>query len=327
MKVCIYGAGAIGGMLAAHLAKSKADVTLIARGAHLAALQEKGLTYVSEAGEESFKVNAVERPADAGPQDYVLVTLKAPGVAAIAEPMQALLGPETTVVTAQNGIPWWYFHRHGGPLDGRRLESVDPGGRLWRLIPPERCLGCVVYPSAELEAPGRVRHGYGNRFMLGEPDGSKSARALALSKLLNDSGLKAPVRPRIRDDIWVKLWGNLSFNPVSALTGGTLAEIAGDPGTRAVIARMMAEAEQVGTALGVSFGGIDIETRIGWAADLGAHRTSMLQDLELKRPMEIEALLGVVVELGDLTGIDTPLLDTILSLVRQRAKLAGCALS
>ena len=326
MKVCIYGAGAIGGMLAAHLAKSKADVTLIARGKHLAALQENGLTYVSEAGEETFKVNAVERPEDAGPQDYVLITLKAPGVAAIAEPMQALLGPETTVVTAQNGIPWWYFHKHGGPLDGRTLDSVDPGGRLWRLIPPERCLGCVVYPSAEIEAPGRVRHGYGNRFMLGEPDGSKSPRALALSKLLNDSGLKAPVRPKIRDDIWVKLWGNLSFNPVSALTGGTLEQMAKDPGVHQVVAQMMGEAEAVGEALGVSFG-VDIETRIGWAADLGAHKTSMLQDLELGRPMEIQALLGVVVELGDLAEVNTPLLDAILALVAQRAKLAGCALN
>ncbi|HKY93750.1 MAG TPA: 2-dehydropantoate 2-reductase, partial [Kiloniellales bacterium] len=175
------------------------------------------------------------------------------------------------------------------------------------------------------EAPGRVRHGYGNRFMLGEPDGAKSARAQALSKLLNDSGLKAPVRPKIRDDIWVKLWGNLSFNPISALTGGTLEEIAKDPGTHRVIARMMAEAEAIGQALGISFG-VDIETRIGWAADLGAHRTSMLQDLELKRPMEIEALLGVVVELGDLTSVDSPLLDAILALVRQRARLAGCAL-
>ena len=326
MKVCIYGAGAIGGMLAAHLAKSKADVTLIARGKHLAALQENGLTYVSEAGEETFKVNTVERPEDAGPQDYVLITLKAPGVAAIAEPMQALLGPETTVVTAQNGIPWWYFHKHGGPLDGRTLDSVDPGGRLWRLIPPERCLGCVVYPSAEIEAPGRVRHGYGNRFMLGEPDGSKSPRALALSKLLNDSGLKAPVRPKIRDDIWVKLWGNLSFNPVSALTGGTLEQMAKDPGVHQVVAQMMGEAEAVGEALGVSFG-VDIETRIGWAADLGAHKTSMLQDLELGRPMEIQALLGVVVELGDLAEVNTPLLDAILALVAQRAKLAGCALN
>lgn len=323
MKVCIYGAGAIGGMLGYHLAASGAEVTLIARGPHLKAMQEKGLTYISGDKDETVAVRAVATPAEAGPQDYVLLTLKAPAVAGIAEAMAPLLGPETAVVTAQNGIPWWYFYKHGGPLDGRRLESVDPGGRLWALIPPERCLGCVVYPSAEIEAPGRVRHGYGNRFMLGEPDGSQSPRAKALSKLLTQSGLKAPVRPKIRDDIWVKLWGNLSFNPVSALTGGTLEQIASDPGTRAVIAGMMAESERVATSLGVAFG-IDIETRIGWAGDLGAHKTSMLQDLELGRPMEIDALLGAVVELGRLAQQPTPLCDAILALVVQRARLKGC---
>lgn len=323
MKVCIYGAGAIGGMLGYHLAASGAEVTLIARGPHLKAMQEKGLTYISGDAESTVSVRAVQDPAAAGHQDYVILTLKAPGVAGIAEAMAPLLGPETCVVTAQNGIPWWYFHKHGGPFDGHRLETVDPGGRLWRLIPPERCLGCVVYPSAEIEAPGRVRHGYGNRFMLGEPDGSASPRAKALSQLLTRSGLKAPVRPKIRDDIWVKLWGNLSFNPVSALTGGTLEQLATDPGTRGVIAGMMAEAEAVATALGVAFG-VDIDTRIGWAADLGAHKTSMLQDLELKRPMEIDALLGVVVELGRLTGLATPLCAAVLGLLTQRARLAGC---
>jgi 2-dehydropantoate 2-reductase len=323
MKVCIYGAGAIGGMLGYHLAASGAAVTLIARGPHLAAMQAQGLTYVSAGKAATVAVRAVATPAEAGAQDYVILTLKAPGVAAIAELMAPLLGPETCVVTAQNGIPWWYFHKHGGPFDGRILESVDPGGRLWRLIPPERCLGCVVYPSAEIEAPGRVVHGYGNRFMLGEPDGSQSPRAKALSQLLTKSGLKAPVRPKIRDDIWVKLWGNLSFNPVSALTGGTLEQIARDPGTHGVVAGMMAEAERVATALGVSFG-VDIETRIGWAADLGAHKTSMLQDLELGRAMEIDALLGVVVELGTLTAVPTPLCTAVLALLVQRARLKGC---
>jgi 2-dehydropantoate 2-reductase len=323
MKVCIYGAGAIGGMLGYHLAASGAEVTLIARGPHLKAMQEKGLTYISGDAENTVPVRALQDPADAGHQDYVILTLKAPGVAAVADVMAPLLGPETCVVTAQNGIPWWYFYRHGGPFDGRRLESVDPGGRLWELIPPARCLGCVVYPSAEIEAPGRVRHGYGNRFMLGEPDGSASPRAKALSQLLTKSGLKAPVRPKIRDDIWVKLWGNLSFNPVSALTGGTLEQLATDPGTRGVIAGMMAEAEAVATSLGVAFG-VDIDTRIGWAADLGAHKTSMLQDLELKRPMEIDALLGVVVELGQMTGVRTPLCSAVLGLLAQRARLAGC---
>lgn len=323
MKICIYGAGAIGGMLAVHLVEAGAEVTLIARGPHLKAMQDKGLTYVTEAGERTVPVRAVEQPAEAGPQDFVLVTLKAPAVAAIAEPMAPLLGPETAVVTAQNGLPWWYFYKHGGPFDGRQLETVDPGGRLWRLIPPERCIGCVVYPAAELEAPGRVRHGYGNRFMLGEPDGSASARVKALSGLLNQGGLKAPVRPRIRDDIWVKLWGNLSFNPVSALTGATLDQIGADPGTHALIAGMMVEAQRVGEALGVKFT-VDVETRIGWATDLTGHKTSMLQDLELGRPMEIDALVGVVAELGDLTGQETPLIDAVLALVRQRARLKGC---
>ena len=322
MKICIYGAGAIGGYVGAMLSRAGADVSLIARGPHLAAIRENGLRLKSAEDDFTVHPRATDDPSELGPQDYVLLTLKAHGVRAVADAMQPLLGPDTTVVTAQNGIPWWYFYKHGGPLDGRRLESVDPGGRLWELIPPERCLGCVVYPSAEIEAPGRVRHGYGNRFMLGEPDGSKSERAQALSKLLNGSGLKAPVRPKIRDDIWVKLWGNLSFNPVSALTGGTLAEIAHDPGTHALVAGRKTEAEAVGEALGVKFG-VDVETRIGWAADLGAHKTSMLQDLERGRPMEIEALVGVVSELGRLAERPTPLIDAVLALVRQRARLAG----
>jgi len=251
------------------------------------------------------------------------VTLKAHSVAAVAAAMQPLLGPDTAVVTAMNGVPWWYFYKLAGPHEGYRIRCVDPDGTLGRLIPGERCLGCVVYPAAEVVSPGVVEHYYGNRFMLGEPDGSKSARATRLSEALTRAGFKAPVRPRIRDDIWVKLWGNLSFNPVSALTTGTLAGIAGDPGTRAVIRRMMAEAEAVGTALGVKFG-VDIETRIGWAADIGEHRTSMLQDLELGRPMEIDALVTAVAEMGDLVGVDTPFIDTVLALVVQRARMAGC---
>lgn len=323
MKIAIYGAGAIGGFLGFHLADAGAEVTLIARGPHLAAMREKGLTLIEETGSRSLPVRAVEDPAEAGPQDYVLITLKANGVAAIAEPMQPLLGPETCVVTAQNGIPWWYFHALEGPYRDRRVESVDPGGRLWALIAPERCLGCVVYPAAEIESPGVVRHVYGNRFMLGEPDGSRSPRAQALSKALTGAGLKAPVRPKIRDDIWLKLWGNLSFNPLSALTGGTLEQLAGDPAVRAVAAAMMTEGKAVGEALGVAFS-VDVETRIGWAADVGAHKTSMLQDLERGRPMEIDALVTAVAELGDVAAVDTPTVDTVLALVRQRARLAGC---
>ncbi len=323
MKIAIYGAGAIGGLLGFHLADAGAEVTLIARGPHLAAMREKGLTLIGEEGERSLPVQAVEDPAEAGPQDYVLITLKASSVAAIAEPMQPLLGSETCVVTAQNGIPWWYFHAQGGPHDGSTIDSVDPGGRLWTLIAPERCLGCVVYPAAEIERPGVVRHVYGNRFMLGEPDGSKSQRSQALSKALTQAGFKAPVRPRIRDDIWLKLWGNLSFNPLSALTGATLEQMAADPGVHAVAAAMMTEGKAVGEALDVRFS-VDVETRIGWAADVGAHKTSMLQDLELGRAMEIDALVAAVAELGDIAGVETPMVDAVLALVVQRARLAGC---
>ena len=323
MKICIYGAGAIGGLLGAQLARAGEEVTLIARGPHLAAMREKGLTLRIDGAEHNVHVAATDKPADAGPQDVVIVTVKAHGVAQIAEAMQPLFGPDTSVVTAMNGIPWWYFHKLGGPHEGRRIQCLDPDGRLETLIPAGRVIGCVVYPAAEVVAPGIIQHGYGNRFMLGEPDGAKSARATRLSEAMGKAGFKAPVRPRIRDDIWVKLWGNLSFNPVSALTHATLDVIAGDPGTRAVIRRMMVEAQEVGEALGVKFG-VDVDTRIGWAADVGAHKTSMLQDLELGRPMEIDALVTAVAEMGDLAGIDTPTIDMILALVIQRAREAGC---
>lgn len=323
MKLCIYGAGAIGGLLGARLALAGEEVTLIARGPHLAAIRANGLTLRTEGKELLARPQATSDPQEAGPQDCVIVTLKAHSVAAVATAMQPLLGPETAVVTAMNGVPWWYFYKLAGPHEGYRIRCVDPDGTLWRLIPGERCLGCVVYPAAEVVSPGVVEHYYGNRFMLGEPDGSKSARATRLSDALTRAGFKAPVRPRIRDDIWVKLWGNLSFNPVSALTTGTLAGIAGDPGTRAVVRRMMVEAEAVGSALGVKFG-VDIDTRIQWAADIGEHRTSMLQDLELGRPMEIDALVTAVAEMGDLVGVDTPFIDAVLALVIQRARMAGC---
>lgn len=323
MKLCIYGAGAIGGYLGAKLASAGVEVTLIARGPHLAAMKEKGLTLIEGGQTSTHKIRAVETAKEAGPQDYVVITLKAPSVAGVAEAMQPLFHADTAVVTAQNGIPWWYFHKAGGRFDGHQLKSVDPGGLLWRLIPPERAIGCVVYPAAIVVEPGVVSHQYGNRFMLGEPDGSKTPRIEALSKAMNAGGLKAPVRPKIRDDIWVKLWGNLSFNPVSVLTGGTLEEIAADPGTRQVIAEMMAEAQRVAEALGVSFG-VDIATRIGWAGDVGAHKTSMLQDLEAKRLMELDALLGVVIEMGELVGEAMPLCRAIYALTRQRAIVAGC---
>ncbi|MGH6932035.1 MAG: 2-dehydropantoate 2-reductase, partial [Dongiaceae bacterium] len=298
MKICIYGAGAIGGLLGAQLALAGQDVTLIARGPHLAAIKSKGLTLRIDGAERVARPAATDEPGTAGPQDYVIITMKAHSVAPAAEAMQPLFGPETAVVTAMNGIPWWYFHALPGPFLNHQLKSIDPEGILWRRISPTRCIGCVVYPAAEIVAPGVVQHQYGNRFMLGEPDGSHSARAVRLSEALTKAGFKSLIRPKIRDDIGLKLWGNLSFNPVSALTHATLATIAGDPATRDLVRRMMVEAQQVATHLGIKFD-IDLETRIGWAADVGDHRTSMLQDLQLGRPMEIDALVTAVAEMGD----------------------------
>ena len=322
MKICIYGAGAIGGYLGAELALAGVDVSFIARGPHLAAMRRSGLTLLVQEQRKIAQVACTDDPAQLGPQDYVIVTLKAHSVTSIVDKLAHLLGPETAVVTAQNGIPWWYFHKLSGPWENRRLESTDPGGRIWDAIGPQRALGCVVYPSCEIVEPGVVRHIAGNRFMLGEPDGSKSQRALALSKALTGAGLKAPVRSQIRDDIWLKLWGNVSFNPVSVLTRATLEQICGDPQTRGVINALMLEAEAVGKEVGVKFK-VDVPTRIGWAADVGAHKTSMLQDLETGRPMEIDALVGAVAEMGRLVGVDTPTINTILALVRLRAQLAA----
>jgi len=324
MRICIFGAGAIGGYIAAKLAAAgETDLSLIARGPHLEAMQSKGLRLI-EGGEESVHpVRAEQDPAKLGPQDYVIIALKAHSVPAIVPAMQPLLGPDTAVVTAQNGVPWWYFHHLAGPHEDKRLETVDPGGSIWQGVGPERAIGCVVYPATEVDEPGTIHHIEGNRFPLGEPNGEKSERVLALSKVLVAAGLKAPVRNDIRSDIWVKLWGNLSLNPISALTGATLEQIAGDPQTRAVTREMMIEAQAVGEALGVRFA-VDVDRRIDGAGNVGAHKTSMLQDLERGRPMEIDALVGAVAELGTLTGHATPTIDTVLALVRQLGRLRGC---
>ena len=322
MRICISGAGAIGAYLGAGLASAGEDVTLIARGAHLTAMQKRGITVHSDSGTVHASPACTDDPASLGPQDFVIVTLKAHALTGIIPALQPLLGPDTTVVTAVNGIPWWYFYGVGGALEGRRLASVDPGGAIWNGVGPERALGCVVYPAAEVESPGVIRHLEGDRFTLGEPSGIKTDRAEALSTALRNGGFKAPVRKTIRNDIWIKLWGNLCFNPISALTHATLDVIATDPGTRAVARAMMVEAQVIGETLGVRFG-VDVDKRIDGAAAVGAHKTSMLQDLERGRPMEIDALLTVVQELGTLTGTPTPTIDTVLPLIRQRAAVAG----
>lgn len=322
MRICIFGAGAIGGYLGAKLAQAGVDVGIVARGPHLEAIRRKGLTLIENGTTTEHRVRASADARDFGPQDYVILTLKAHSVPAIVGDLAPILEPATTVVSGVNGIPWWYFHKIGGPLEGTRLASVDPGDVQWNGIGPDRVLGCVVYPAAEVPEPGTVRHIEGNRFSLGEPNGSKSARAVALSAALTAAGLKAPVRPKLRDEIWVKLWGNLSFNPISALTHATLEILCTDPGTRAIARAMMVEAQVIAEKLGVSFP-IDVDRRIDGGAAVGAHRTSMLQDLEAGRPMEIDALVGSVQELGRLTGSPTPTIDIILALIRQRAAVAA----
>ncbi len=321
MKICVYGAGAIGGYLGAELALSGADVTLIARGPHLAAMKQHGVRLQIDGEERVAHPVCTDDPAEVGPQDYVIVTLKAHSVPAIVDVMQPLLGPDTAVVWAVNGVPWWYFHRLEGPWEDHRLESVDPDGSQWDKIGPERAIGCVVYPAAEVPEPGVIRHIEGNRFTLGEPGGEKTERVERLSKALIGAGLRAPVR-RIRDEIWLKLWGNLCFNPISALTLETLDVLATEPGTRAVARAMMTEAQAIGEKLGVRFA-VDVDKRIDGAAAVGAHRTSMLQDLDKGRPMEIDAVITAVQEMGRLVDEPTPTIDTILALIRQRARVAG----
>src|SRR5271165_4568488 len=323
MRIAIFGAGAIGGLLGVKLAEAGADVTFIARGPHLAAMQANGVTLISGEKRTVVHPRCLADPAEAGVQDCVIVTLKAHGLPGAAQQIARMMGPDSTLVTGINGVPYWYFFGLDGPYRDRRVESVDPAGKLWDVLPPSQAIGMVVYPAAEVTAPGVITHTYGDRFTLGEPDGSRSARIEALSKLLIGAGLKAPVRPRIRDEIWVKLWGNLCFNPISALTGSTLDRITGRADLRSLCRAMMTEAQVVAEALGVKFA-VSLEKRLDGAAEVGVHKTSMLQDLERGRPMEIDALLGAVVELGGVTGHAMPICEMVLALVRERARLAGC---
>jgi 2-dehydropantoate 2-reductase len=323
MKLAVYGAGAIGGLIAARLAASGVDVSLIARGAQRAAILAHGLTLKSAAGDVNVRLPCVEDPAELGAQDYVLVALKAHSVAAVVERLPALFNEHTAVIWAVNGLPWWYFHALAGPYRDHRIAAVDADGAQWRVIDPRRVIGCVVYPACEVIAPGVIQHIEGDRFTLGEPSGEKTARVMALSEALRTAGFKAPVRGEIRDELWIKLWGNLSFNPISALTGATLDVICADAGTRGVARRMMLEAQAIAEALGVRFP-IDVDKRIAGAAAVGAHKTSMLQDLERGRKLETDALVAAVVELGALVGVPTPTIATVLALVEQRARQAPC---
>lgn len=323
MRVCIFGAGAIGGYLAVGLAKLEGvELSLVARGNHLAAIRRNGLKLVSGNCEEVVPVRATDNPTELGAQDYVIICLKAHQAWESAGQIAPLLDANTAVVTGQNGVPWWYTHGLGGPHDGRKLNSVDPDGRQWDLIGPERAIGCVVYPATEISEPGVIRHIYGNKFSLGEPDGSTSPRARALSQALEQAGFDAPVLPDIRSEIWLKLWGNLCFNPISTLTRATLDVVTTEPALRELCVRMMMEAQEVAHAYGATFR-VDVDRRIRGASRVGAHRTSMLQDFESGRALEIDALLAAVQEMAHIAGLKTPFMDAVLGLTQQLGRSHG----
>ncbi len=312
MRICVVGAGAIGGFLGARLALTGHEVTLIARGAHLQAIREHGLKLIEQDGRASIArpVLATADIAEAGPQDTIIVALKAHSLPPVAKELRALYHEETTVITAQNGFPWWYFHKLEGPYENHRVELVDPGGVIAENIEPRRVIGCIVYPAADLDGPGVVRHVEGDRFTLGELDGQKTDRIRVLREALDAAGFKAKVTPRIRWETWVKLWGNVAFNPISALTRSTLEEICRYPLTRQLSRSIMEEAQAVAEKLGIDFG-IKLEQRIDGAEKVGAHKTSMLQDIERGRPTELDAMVGAVAELGRWLSIPTPSIDAV----------------
>jgi 2-dehydropantoate 2-reductase len=310
MNITIIGAGAIGGHLAAKLAMAGERVSVVARGEHFRAIRERGLVLKEGLEETIVKVDATERIAEGGRPDLVVLAVKAHQLAPIAADVASILSPETIVLTAQNGLPWWYFFKHGGPYEGVRLKSVDPGGAIAGHLPVDAIIAGIVYQAAEIESPGVIRHIEGNRFPVAEIDGARSERVAALSRMLFKAGFKSPVSGDVRAEIWMKLWGNLAFNPISALTRANLDDICRFPPTRALAAAMMREAQAVGEVFGIRFR-IPVEQRIAGAEGIGAHKTSMLQDIEHGRETEIEALLGSVIELARLAEVATPNLDAV----------------
>ncbi|HYX16524.1 MAG TPA: 2-dehydropantoate 2-reductase [Nostoc sp.] len=317
MKICIVGAGAIGGYLGAKLALAGEEVTLIARGSHLEAIKKNGLKLLMADGSSQIATPflATRDIQEAGTQDVVILTVKAHSVPAIAPLLPALYNPHTMVVTAQNGVPWWYFRKYGGEYEGTRIQSVDPDGIIEASIGAERAIGCVVYPATEIIEPGVIKHIEGDRFTLGEMDGTKTKRIQLLAQTLKQAGFKTPIRNQIRTEIWIKLWGNVAFNPISALTGATLEDICRYPLTRELARQMMTETQAIAENLGIKFG-ITLEQRINGAENVGAHKTSMLQDIEAGRPTEIDAIVSAVAELGKLTQISTPHIDAIYASVK-----------
>ena len=324
INICIFGAGAIGGYLGCCLSKAGANVSLIARGAHKDAIEKNGLRLISNENSENFNLKVTDNPKELNTQDYIILAVKAHAITNIVTSLQPLLNNETTVLSAVNGLPWWYFYKANSQtkLENSHIESVDPNGLIWNTIDPKRALGCVVYPACEIEKPGVIRHIKGNRFSLGEPDGINSERLKILSNLLIAGGLKAPQKKRIRDEIWIKLWGNCSFNPLSALTGASLDVIGNDLGSRLLITQLMEECQNVGQALGVKFN-VSIEDRINGATSIIGHKPSTRQDIEMKRPLEIDPIMSAIIEIGQKLNIPTPMLKNINAILKLKADYLG----
>ncbi|MBX3454228.1 2-dehydropantoate 2-reductase [Ferrovibrio sp.] len=321
MKIAIVGAGAIGGYFGGVLARSGAEVSLLARGPHLQAIQARGLRIQTADGED-FTVHpkASDDPAALGRQDVLIISVKAPALPALAPQLAPMLGPDTAIVTAMNGIPYWYFHAYAGPVAGRHLKAVDPDGAIWRALPPERVIGGVVRLPSSVPEPGVIRGLTRANLALGEPDGTQSPRLASISQALMAAGINAPMRSDIRHDIWVKLLGNMAFSPCSVLTGGTQAQVAADPAMRAVLTALMREGQSVGEGLGIRFE-VSVEQRVTEGGGVALHKPSMLQDWEAGRPMEIESIIGAVAELAAMQGIATPTIAIVLALLRRKAAL------
>ena len=324
INICIFGAGAIGGYLGCCLSKAGANVSLIARGAHKEAIEKNGLRLISNQNSENFNLKVTDNPKELDTQDYIILAVKAHAISNIVTSLQPLLNNKTTVLSAVNGLPWWYFYKANSQtkLENSHIESVDPNGLIWNTIDPKRALGCVVYPACEIEKPGVIRHIKGNRFSLGEPDGINSERLKILSNLLIAGGLKAPQKKRIRDEIWIKLWGNCSFNPLSAITGASLDVIGNDLGSRLLITQLMEECQNVGQALGVKFN-VSIEDRINGATSIIGHKPSTRQDIEMKRPLEIDPIMSAIIEIGQKLNIPTPMLKNINAILKLKADYLG----
>ena len=321
VNICVYGAGAIGGYIGCCLSNAGANVSLIARGPHKEAINKNGITLISNGKSENFNLKVTENSKDLDTQDYIILGVKAHAIQNIATSLKPLMNDKTVVLSAVNGLPWWYFYKanSGTNLDNNHIETVDPKGLIWNTIDPKRALGCVVYPACEIASPGVIRHIEGNRISLGEPDGINSERLKILSNLMIAGGLKAPQKKHIRDEIWIKLWGNCSFNPISAITGASLDLIGNDPGSRRLVRELMQECQNVGEALGIKFR-VSIEDRINGAASIVGHKPSTRQDIEMKRPLEIDPIMSAIIEIGIKLNIPTPMLKNINSILKLKAE-------